>query len=303
MNRTIKLLFVVLAISLTSLVNAQDLDTLTNLSDTVELYAPQYSNPGEWGYILGQNSSYRQQFAEKYYIEGSGVVKGMVVHLSGNYNHPNNYVEFNVYNVAANALPGNRLGGKQVLYKDLDLSGKAMHVAFNTAIAVKDSFFVTFNVLDYLHGGYDGDTLGLMMGEEGSRSEQDLNSFGRNAVQAHNHTKEDWKDFYTQNFTPIATHFALYPIVEFNTITAIDPLVNNVDIKLFPNPAREHFCIASDTEIIQLEIYDLRGKLFYQVSKNGVKECVNTNDWPQGSYIVRAITQTDRIYMNKIIIK
>ncbi|SDM70586.1 Por secretion system C-terminal sorting domain-containing protein [Catalinimonas alkaloidigena] len=217
---------------------APELDTLSNLPEGTALYAPRYTESGQWGYLLGQNSSYRQQFAEKYEITESTLVRGVMVHLTGTFAHPDHYVEFNVYTVGVNGLPAARLGGKQVFYKDLDLSGEAAVIDFSTPIAVQEAFFVTFNVFDYLHGGYEGDTLGLLMGEPGSRTEADLTHFGRNAVQAHNHTKEDWKDFYSQNFTPIATHFALFPIVDASPVTALeqaDAMANG--FSLYPNPS------------------------------------------------------------------
>lgn len=299
----VKTITILVFISVVSLIRAQTVDTLSNLSEGTPLYAPRYTNSGQWGYVLGQNSSYRQQFGEKYTIEGTATVKGLITHLTGVFNHPNNYVEFNVYQVANNGLPGNRLGGKQVFYKNLNLSGEAFTVTFNTPIPVQGSFFVTFNVFDYLHGGYDGDTLGLMMGEAGSRSTKDLANFGRNAVQAHNHTKEDWKDFYSQNFTPIATHFALFPIIESDGITALAVEESAAAIKIFPNPASDRFRVELPNESQSLTVYNLMGEVIYQSIAGDTEKEIEVSNWTPGSYLIQVLTKDKGVFSEKIIIR
>ena len=290
-------------------------DTLSNIPDGMALYAPEYEGPGQWGYLLGQNSSFRQQYAEKYSIEGNARVTGLIVHLTGTYENPENYVEFNVYEVAPNGLPGSRIGGKQLFYKDLDLSGNAMTVTFSSPFPVVDSFFVTFNVLDYLHGGFEGDTLGLMTGEPGSRQDNDLQNFGRNAVQAHNHNKEDWKDFYTQNFTPIATHFALFPIVESGTIiTGVeDMLIEEKKVTLFPtypNPATNELNVnyyLDKTSNVSIRIHDLQGKQMYLKSlgtqtTGEYHQSIDVHNFPGGTYIY--VVESDNLKLaGKVLVK
>lgn len=280
---------------------AQKPDTLTNLPAGAQIYAPQYDQTGQWGYLLGQNSVHRQQFAEKYYVEGMYTIKGLIAHLAGTYEHPLNYVEFNVYAVGENRLPGNRLGGRQVLYQELDLSGDAMPVTFNAPITVQDSFYVTFNVFDYVHGGYDGDTLGLYMGVDGTRSMLDLANFGRNAIQAHNHHKEDWKDFYTQNFTPIATHFALFPIVEVVDETVLTVNNQSLEINIFPNPAVDRIQIVPKESIDYIVIYDLMGHVMYQ-EENVASQSMDVSDWSPGSYVMKMTTGT-KTFVKKVIIQ
>lgn len=295
-------LLILILIHYSSLICAQQIDTLSNLTKGTELYAPQYTGTNQWGYILGQNSSYRQQFAEKYEIEGGATVTGLVTHLTGVFDNPDNYVEFNVYEVADNGLPGNRLGGKQVFYKDLDLSGQAFSVTLSTSISVMDSFFVTFNVLDYLHGGYDGDTLSLMMGEPDSRSAEDLSNFGRNAIQAHNHTKEDWKDFYTQNFTPIATHFALYPIIEIKESVVLNVEKSSEQIKLYPNPASERVYIQSSINDERITVFDFAGKIIFQKNIRTTVEEIDVSEWTAGGYIIQVLTKDQNTFYEKLII-
>jgi hypothetical protein len=248
---------------------AQQKDTLRNFPKDTPLYAPKYSGNNQWGYYLGQNQLYRQQYAEKYHIQGKAKVTGIVTHLVGKFANAGNAVEFNVYSVGTNKLPDIRLSTFSITYPNLDLSGKAFSVEFPNPVAVSDSFFVTFNVDDYMHGGFDGDTLGLYCGENGSRPRNDLKNFGRNAVQIHNHDIEEWKDFYSQNFSPIATHFALFPIVEMAEPTGIDDLEEEkaLAISVSPNPASGSFRVnfhTKESSNVQLSIKALDGREVYK---------------------------------------
>ena len=127
-----------------------------------------------------------------------------------------------------------------------------------------------------------------------------LKNFGRNAVQAHNHAREDWKDFHTQNFTPIATHFALFPIVELGgTITAVErPLVMQQQLTLFPtypNPATSEFTInysLSKASNITIHIHDLQGRQLYwknlgMQTAGDNQQGINVQNFPGGTYIYR----------------
>jgi hypothetical protein len=188
-------------------------DTLRNHAAHGELYLPVYDAP-QRGLVLGHNSLLRQQYAEKYYIVGNGSVTGLLVRLGGRFANPANRAEFSVRSVAANGLPGGRLGGLSKPYAALDVSGGDYFVSFPVAVSVADSFFVSFDLGDYGHGGFEGDTIGLLACRPGCRDTSDLSVYGRNAVQRHNHNRADWRDFYYQNLTPLAIHFAIYPVGE-----------------------------------------------------------------------------------------
>lgn len=238
---------------------AQQVDTLRNFPKEISIYAPKYASSNGWGYYLGLNHVANQQFAEKYHLVGGGKVLGVVAHLQGKYANPNNYVEFNVYEVGTNRLPGRRLNTHGIPYRSLDLSGNAYLVMFAKPVTVSDSFYVSFNVDDYLHGGYEGDTLGLMAGVPGSRKREDLVRFGRNVVQAHNHDREDWKDFYTQNFSPLAVHFALFPIVEWAEPTALaDEKMGAKGFVFYPNPMRDVLHIQQQSSFHHLSHVELK---------------------------------------------
>lgn len=251
--------YILLSLVIVLTAKAQQVDTLRNFPKGTEIYTPKHSGSSGWGYYLGQNHLYRQQFAEKYHLVGGGKVLGVVAHLQGKYANPNNYVEFNVYEVGANRLPGRRLNTHAIPYRSLDLSGNAYLVMFAKPVNVSDSFYVSFNVDDYLHGGYEGDTLGLMAGVPGSRKREDLVRFGRNVVQAHNHDREDWKDFYTQNFSPLAIHFALFPIVENTEPTALlDEKMGAKGFVSYPSPMRDVLYIQKQSSFHHLSHVELK---------------------------------------------
>lgn len=247
---------------------AQAPDTLRHLAPGTDLVLHEYPAPYS-GDILGLNSRGTEEYAEKYRVEGGGRLVGLVAHLGGVFAHPNHIAEFNAYRVGANRLPGVRIASKQFFYQNLDLTGGPMLVRFGTPVAVTDSFFVSFNVGDYSHGGYDGDEIAVLAGPDGSREGAGAGSFGQNAVRLHNHTRLDWADLYTQNFTPVATHLALFPIVELANATAGEegPALVSMGLTLraaYPNPARGVATVAFELAApadVRVDLYDVAGRL------------------------------------------
>ena len=247
---------------------SQEEDTLRHLStlDTLTVYT--YDGPNQWGYITGHNHLGRQEYAEKYIVNGAAKVTAIISHHHGVVRNDKNVGSFIIYAVNEKGLPGDILNTKLWYFGDLDLSGNAQFTALDKDVDVVDSFFVSFNLTDYSHGGFEGDTLALMTGLEGSREESDLAIWARNVTRFHNHSTPDFRDFYYQNGTPIATHFALYPIVEFdNTVTATrDQFVQSDQLKLFPpypNPVRDNVNLRfsqSRTSQVLIKMYDVQGK-------------------------------------------
>lgn len=260
-------------------VHAQD--TLRNHPPSTPLVLVKYDIEGEWGYIYGHNSLHRQQFAEKYYINGPNKVLGVITHHGGIITNTRNKAEYNVYTVGDNRLPKTKLGSKEVFYADIDLSGKAMITMFDTPIDVADSFFVSFNLFDYAHGGWEGDTVGLYCGEEGCRSEADIKAnTGRNAIQRHNHSYEEWRDVYTQNFFPFATHFAIYPILQ-STVTGITDKPVATEVRVYPNPVSDliTFSLKALPGTVQIDIINALGQRIANAYEGQVANDINIT-WP-----------------------
>jgi hypothetical protein len=277
-------------ISLTS--NAQD--TLRNLSSVATRTVNKY--PSSWGYYTGSNYLYREEFAEKYYIQGTRTLIGVISEHKGVVTNPNNTSQFRAYTVGTNKLPATLKASKNVPYGQIDLTGNPMVTIFPTTTQVTDSFFVSFNLTDYAHGGFEGDTVGLLYGVHGSRANNDLSKFGRNAIRRHSHSGPDWRDFYSQNFTPIATHFALFPILAVTT-TGINKLETD-EFKIasvYPNPFVESINLKLETinvSDLRITIYNDLGQVVKTVSNenmqfvNGEEIKIDCKELESGRYIV-----------------
>ena len=232
---------------------------LKNLKEPINLTYYSYGNTYPWGYSTGHNYSGSEEWAEKYYIKGNAKVKGVISHHFGTVKGLTYPAEFNVYNVGDNRKPSTKITHKIIRYGDIDLSGKAMVTYFNTVATVVDSFFVSFNLFDYYHRPFT-DTIGLYYGVDGSRPAADLINFGRNCIRKHFHGPPVWKDFYSQNNTPVATHFAIYPIIEFSGTTNINQYVGYSGIKMhpvFPNPAKTSVSILYDLDFVSSISYNI----------------------------------------------
>lgn len=296
---------------------SQGKDTVRHLSPEVPLTIYKYDGPNQWGYITGHNHLGRQEYAEKYFIEGAAKVTGIISHHQGVVTNNKNVGAFVIYAVNEKGLPGNTLNSTQWYFEDLDLSGNAHFTPLNRAVAVVDSFFVSFNLTDYSHGGFNGDTLALMTGPDGSREEADLAVWGRNVTRFHNHSKPDFRDFYYQNGAPLATHFAIYPIVEFNddnVVTGIeDQFISKDQLKLYspyPNPAKEVFNLTysqNKTSKVFVQIYDMSGKVIFskdlgQQPSGEHTERINIGSFSDGAYIYTirsgAVTLAGRLLVN-----
>jgi hypothetical protein len=155
---------------------------------------------------------------------------------------------------------------------------------------------VSFNLTDYAHGGFDGDTIALLYGVHGSRAANDLGKFGRNAIRRHSHSGPDWKDFYSQNFTPIATHFAIFPILAATT-TSINELETD-EFKIasvYPNPFVESINLKiekMDVGSLTVTIYNDFGQVVKTVNTenaeftNNEEIKIDCNELAPGRYIV-----------------
>jgi hypothetical protein len=270
MKKTITHL-IILSLSFIGLtLNAQD--TLRNLSAVATRTVNKYTS--NWGYYTGSNYLLREEFAEKYYIQGTRTLVGVISEHSGIVTNPNNSSQFRAYTVGSNKLPATLKASKNVPYGQIDLTGSPMVTIFPVTAQVTDSFFVSFNLTDYAHGGFDGDTIALLYGVHGSRAANDLSKFGRNAIRRHSHSGPDWKDFYSQNFTPIATHFAIFPILASNTTTGISELETD-EFKIasvYPNPFIESINLKLET----IKVSDLTITVYNDLGQ--VVKTINTVD-------------------------
>lgn len=245
-----------------------------------------------WGYYIGHNAFGDEEFGEKYEIDGHGDVVGIIAYIGGSANS-NDSFDLNLYEVASNGLPGNLVRSKSVSVSDITADGvtPAM-VMFDEEGHVDDHFFVTMSVGDYSHDPHL-DTLALMMGPDGSRPASD-DVFGRNVIRWHGHNTMNWKDFATQNFTPLQTYFAIYPIMEGpGTLSTDASFVAGSAPTYFPVPFQDELNIrfdANEPRDMFIRVFSIEGKLLHTergmaVSGENVVR-LNMNSYTAGSYVV-----------------
>jgi len=245
-----------------------------------------------WGYYIGHNAFGDEEFGEKYEIDGHGDVVGIIAYIGGTANSSGS-IELNLYEAASSGLPGNLVRSKAVSVSNITADGTTpTMVMFDEDGHVDDAFFVTMNLTDYSHDPHS-DTLVLMMGPDGSRPTSD-DVFGRNVIRWHSHSSMNWKDFATQNFTPLQTYFAIYPIMEGDGPLSTDAsFVAGAAPTYFPVPFQDELNIrfdAMEQREMFIRIFSIDGKLLHterRMAVNGENVIrLNTNQYPAGSYVV-----------------
>lgn len=251
----------------TSLLAQHEEDTLINHASGLPLSTNEYSGTNQWGYYAGMSHKKQEGFGERYEISEHGDVIGVIIHVKGTVTNDENEAHVRIFDVASDGKPGTEIENGHIHFHDLNLDGSATVVMLNAHAHVHDTFFAVFDIGDYAHGGYEGDTIGLLYSPDGSRATADLGTLYRNVTSEHSHGATSWEDFYTQNFTPIATHFAIYPIVEFEHehTAGLEQLSDGILTfsAPYPNPAENTlsvpFSLKEDSNV-EFEVLDLTGK-------------------------------------------
>ncbi len=262
-----KLYFSILGLTAVLYAYGQDTTTLQHLppEDATEMhnYWGQVSQGTSlWGYYLGHNAWGDEAFGEKYEVPGEQQVVGVIAHLGGTSESSNN-ASYKVYTVGSNGLPASTSATKNFVMGEAPTDGITPHmVMFNNPVAVNNEFFVVLDLGDYSHSSLQGDTLCLMSGAQGSRPASD-DTFGRNVIRWHGHGGEDWKDFLTQNFTPLSIYFAIYPVLD-GVVSTGDIFVDRAAPQIYPVPAVDVLNVAMnlvEPEVMQVMILSIDGRL------------------------------------------
>ncbi len=113
--------------------------------------------PGLWGEVLGQNSYYQTEFAEHFINDGERTIDSISFYpyIATPSDPAKSKVTFRVY-ADNGGLPGKILGEKEVLLKDILITGNDNQdfVAFSVPVIVNGNFFVGYKV-DYDKTPYD----------------------------------------------------------------------------------------------------------------------------------------------------
>jgi len=262
-----------------------------NATATHNYWGQTFQGSAGWGYYIGHNLWGDEAFAEKYEIEGTGKVLGVIAHFAGKTASLDN-IRYKVYTVGSNGLPAQTIGQRQFTLQSVPTDGSAHSIMFTNPVNVSERFFVALDLGDYSHDPLAGDTLCLLSGEDGSRPSSD-DTFGRNAIRWHSHGAENWKDFFTQNFTPVSTYFAIYPIME-GTVASVPgifaddrppviypmPAVNDLNIGMNLREARD-----INVRIIGMDGRELMTRVFPMGSGEGTLR-LDISHLATGSYVL-----------------
>lgn len=291
---------------------AQNTDTLKNFTGSVNLEAGKYSG-SDWGFYAGHNSKEQQQFGEKYLIDEHIHVLGVVAHLTtstGTVTNPNFEIDFRLWNV--DPATGKPAGTASIEDGHLDLGnanlGGPTLILFHNEKHVENAFYVSMDLGDYAHDGLAGDTVGLYYAPHGTRTAADIAGTPfRNVFQAHSHGAPNWRDFYTQFTTPaqLATHLALYPVVELESHTGLAKVSKNglQVMSPYPNPANSTltlpFSLQQQSEV-SFRIMDLSGRILHNIDKETLNAGAHQQQFDlehlsAGTYILSVVSQEGAI--------
>lgn len=119
------------------------------------------------------------------------------------------------------------------------------------------------------------------------------NSFG-STTGAFNGAIDDLKIYnYALNATEVSSLYTN------NTLTSENFNLNNLEVKLYPNPVRDILNIEIENDIQSIEIYNIQGQ---KVLSSNQKQ-INVSDLATGMYMVRIQDIDDNIATKKIVIK
>jgi len=267
---------------------------------------------GAW---VGHNNYKDYEWAEKFTISSSAVIKGMV---SQNYGIANttDSATYTIYSVGPDGLPGSVLTRRKIIYQCLDLTGEMNYVTFDSIITVNDSFFVSFGLNPYSEIGID--TLGLYFGIVPEVNQTDEHRvFGRTAARFFDH---NWYDVYSNGYisnmlfmgqvnnTVDIIHFAIAPVVNFNLENTDifsdsldcknrnDYFVSNRELILYPNYPNP----AVNFTILKYRLNqsaDLVVKVYNSYGQVVVHEKIDFVDFGQQEHYINTENLSTGIYM------
>lgn len=270
------------------------------------------SYPDGSGYMTGHNDYGDEEFAEKYIIEGSATVHGIVAIHTGEEGNSALNASYRIYNVAASGLPNSPIANKNIPYNDIPVDNNPFTVNFDNPVEVSGEFFASFRLGDYVHGNLGTKLIGLTHATDGTRTESDFEVFGRNVIRWHSHGATVWKDYRTENFEDYnpAIHLSLFPLVELDAMSNIDFHGQGKIGSVYPNPSSNgEFnvqILSKSNGKSRFQFYDLTGKLIkeekFEVTSNQNNYKFSSGLTNAGTYILIITTPEGKV-AQKVIIK
>lgn len=187
-----------------------------------------------------------------------------------------------------------------------DTSERYKEVLFDTPINIKGKFYVVLHSIDSIMGDYDyyqlSDPVAILATTLCTPSSLDMYPL----IRDYNSDKWTIFDHYLRTIPKpdeLVTMVYLFPILgeyDPNAETynggevGIEDLKDITDIThVFPNPAMNEVNINCGYKMKSIELYDEQGKLLYTKQNiNAYNHKISLNDYPQGTYLIKILTQT-----------
>lgn len=259
-------------------------------------------NNNVWGYMVGMGGDYNEEFAEKYYISGRAQVLSVIHHNGGKLSHDKYVAELNIFNVDSTGYPDLKIGRQDVYFGDLKLDGSARNTVFTHPVVVKDSFFVAFNLTDFAHGGFEGDTISLYHTQNGTRPASDIGIVARNTARVHSHVAREWDRINQSATNKWMGYLALFPVVKFENSTGIEnQFIAHSGLKLYapyPNPSSDATIIrfeGNNNTTADISVYNLLGEKIYAATAESIKGVIvehkiDISTFANGTYLITVNT-------------
>jgi len=91
-------------------------------------------------------------------------------------------------------------------------------------------------------------------------------------------------------------------VAEYSMCVGVNENANNSNVSLFPNPATDLVTFLSEgTNITEVQIFDLTGKMVYNNLPTSDRLDVNTSEFASGTYIVKVITNNESVTRRLIV--
>jgi len=89
-------------------------------------------------------------------------------------------------------------------------------------------------------------------------------------------------------------------IVYRNTTSTVMPEEEKPEISIYPNPHHENFTITSTEKIVNINIYNIQGRLINNIQPNTKEYRLNTSSYTSGVYVLESTDANGNISISKV---
>ena len=244
------------------------------------------------GYLIGSNSYFPEMFAQPYFMDSTVRVVGAAVQFRGHKQymtipHLNLYLQDTGFStILASTLFMTTYDTTQSqsyilgnFYFDTPVDIKNFVLAAETPLLAPGNYPSRFN---HTLSAFDTSSC---LGKDVQCYTGHSPYFKKNGVW----TKfED--DYVYEIFSKM--HIYIFPILTFKRNSSIDEITKReIQVNVFPNPAKDNINIACSFIIEEVEILDIMGRKVKEVEVKDYSKTINTQNFSKGIYIAKIKTQ------------